>query len=484
MIAMFPTIYQDELLYSVFARYYEKSGYMTCRSVVEDLYRRNTITFDAEYMNPLSDEVCKLLIKQGSMDEVIMKHTMFPYYTRFYPKEKRDKIYQMLVNETKKCSDSLKHVNGTNRFMRFCPVCAREDREKYGETYWHRTHQIPDIRICPIHKYALSYSSLQMEGSMVPELATAENLVNTDAEGNEVNNDYEISLSKYLYDLLQMDTDMKSDILVGDFLNSRLDGTCYKSTRGQQRNIALFTSDFNKFYKNIDPKIQRDIPQIQKIFTNKRYSTFEICLIANFLKITARELVNMVMPQKSQQQLFDEQVFQLHNKGLNYVEIAKQLNASYDVVKLIGREKYKTANKRKGHNRGGVKKKDWDKVDEEMLSVIKDVIQELQEQEGRPVKLSVNMIEKRLNLPSRYITHLPKCQREIQKHLESQESYWAREAIWAVQDILSKGEKLQWVTIRRMTNMRKEDLQSCKEEVKKKANQYTYDLLMALAFDK
>lgn len=483
MIAVFPTIYQDELLYSVFARYYEKSGYMTCRSVVEDLYRRNTITFDAEYINPLSNEVCKLLIKQGSMDEVIMKHTMFPYYTRFYPKEKRDRIYQMLVSETKKCSDLLKHAYDTERFMRFCPVCAREDREKYGETYWHRTHQIPDIKICPIHKCVLFNSSLQMEGSMVSELATAENLVNDDVDVKKDFDD-EIRLSEYLYDLLQMDIDMKSDILVGDFLNSRLDGTCYKSPRGQQRNIALFTSDFNKFYKNTNPNIQRDIPQMQKIFTNKRYNTFEIYLIANFLKITVREIVAMVMPQKSQQQLFDEQVFQLHNKGLNYVEIAKQLNASYDVVKLIGRKKYKTANKRKGHNRGGVKKKDWDKIDKEMLPVIKDVIHNLQEQVGRPVKLSVNMIEKQLNLPSRYITHLPQCEREIQKHLESQESYWAREAIWAVQDILSKGEKLQWVTIRRMTNMRKEDLQGCMEEVRKKTNQYTYDLLMALAFDK
>ena len=483
MIAVFPTIYQDELLYSVFARYYEKSGYMTCRSVVEDLYRRNTITFDAEYINPLSNEVCKLLIKQGSMDEVIMKHTMFPYYTRFYPKEKRDRIYQMLVSETKKCSDLLKHAYDTERFMRFCPVCAREDREKYGETYWHRTHQIPDIKICPIHKCVLFNSSLQMEGSMVSELATAENLVNDDVDVKKDFDD-EIRLSEYLYDLLQMDIDMKSDILVGDFLNSRLDGTCYKSPRGQQRNIALFTSDFNKFYKNTNPNIQRDIPQMQKIFTNKRYNTFEIYLIANFLKITVREIVAMVMPQKSQQQLFDEQVFQLHNKGLNYVEIAKQLNASYDVVKLIGRKKYKTANKRKGHNRGGVKKKDWDKIDKEMLPVIKDVIHNLQEQVGRPVKLSVNMIEMQLNLPSRYITHLPQCEREIQKHLESQESYWAREAIWAVQDILSKGEKLQWVTIRRMTNMRKEDLQGCMEEVRKKTNQYTYDLLMALAFDK
>ena len=192
----------------------------------------------------------------------------------------------------------------------------------------------------------------------------------------------------------------------------------------------------------------------------------------------------MEMPQKSQQQLFDEQVFQLHNQGLNYAKIAKQLNASYDVVKLIGRKKYKAKNKRKGHNRGGVKKKDWNKVDEEMISLITGAIQDIQGKEGRPVKLSVNMIEKQLNLPSRYITHLPKCQKEIQKHLESQESYWAREVIWAVQEILSKGEKLQWVTIRRMTNMKRTALQSCMGEVKKKTNQYTYDLLMALAFDK
>ena len=95
---------------------------------------------------------------------------------------------------------------------------------------------------------------------------------------------------------------------------------------------------------------------------------------------------------------------------------------------------------------------------------------------------SVNLVEKKLSLPSKYISHIPKCQKEIQRHLESQEAYWAREAIWAVKQILKNKEMLQWVTVRRMTNMKRTDLQSCLKEVKKMTNQNMYELIEALAF--
>ncbi|MBR1752184.1 MAG: TniQ family protein [Ruminococcus sp.] len=42
-----------------------------------------------------------------------------------------------------------------DRRLRYCPVCAADDREKYGETYWHRVHQIPEISVCAKHRCRL-----------------------------------------------------------------------------------------------------------------------------------------------------------------------------------------------------------------------------------------------------------------------------------------------------------------------------------------
>jgi len=35
--------------------------------------------------------------------------------------------------------------------MRVCPLCVKEDRERYGETYWHLSHQLQGIDVCHKH---------------------------------------------------------------------------------------------------------------------------------------------------------------------------------------------------------------------------------------------------------------------------------------------------------------------------------------------
>ena len=35
--------------------------------------------------------------------------------------------------------------------LRYCPDCAREDMERYGETYWHRMSQLPGVEYCLKH---------------------------------------------------------------------------------------------------------------------------------------------------------------------------------------------------------------------------------------------------------------------------------------------------------------------------------------------
>src|SRR5207248_8301428 len=33
----------------------------------------------------------------------------------------------------------------------FCPKCVAEDRQNFGECYWHRVHQVPGVLVCPAH---------------------------------------------------------------------------------------------------------------------------------------------------------------------------------------------------------------------------------------------------------------------------------------------------------------------------------------------
>src|SRR5258707_529671 len=45
-------------------------------------------------------------------------------------------------------------------FLRRCPDCVKSDRQQYGEAYWHRLHQVPGVRICPIHDCVLEDSAV------------------------------------------------------------------------------------------------------------------------------------------------------------------------------------------------------------------------------------------------------------------------------------------------------------------------------------
>lgn len=83
MITYFPKIYEDELLYSVFARYGMQSGSLTYRSMAEELLTEPRASLSIEFINQLQPEVIKLLCRNLSFEEIILKHTMASYYARF-----------------------------------------------------------------------------------------------------------------------------------------------------------------------------------------------------------------------------------------------------------------------------------------------------------------------------------------------------------------------------------------------------------------
>ena len=130
----------------------------------------------------------------------------------------------------------------------------------------------------------------------------------------------------------------------------------------------------------------------------------------------------------------------------------------------MGEKKYKAYRKEpKKSLKCGAKGYNWQQIDRDTLPLVKDAIRQLQGDEiSRPKKVTVFAVEKILNLPSKRISlYLPICKAEIEKHEESQEQYWAREVVWAVNKIIRERDILNWKHIRNLTNMRKCDLDVC-----------------------
>lgn len=467
MIAYFPTAYPDELLYSQLARYYTKSGYMAYTFAAEDLFVSKTVRPDMDFINSYTPDLFQAITRKMPMEMVIEKHTMFPYYGRFLPLERRKKAFQALVSMSGNYRNLLAIPNSKNgkvRCLRYCPLCVAHDREQYGEAYWHRVHQMIGIHVCPVHQCYLIESNVIISGKATPSLKTAEEMIPQAELCLFANNEIECRVASYMGEFFQTNIDLESEVTIGEYLHFRMENTPYRSVRGEQRNIALFHKDFIELYKELPDNWFTELWQIQKVLTNDRVNFYEICLIAMFLNITPDELVHIELPEKTQQQLFDEEVYRLHEQGLKYPAIAKSLNAPYATVKAIGERRYGTYHKTpKTPLKSGAKPQCWQQIDEETLPLVKDAIRQLQgDGTTRPKKITTSAVEKILHLSSKKISlHLPKCLAEIQRYAESQEQYWAREVAWAARQVEETGAALIWRKVRDLTNIRRRDFDKC-----------------------
>lgn len=481
MIGFFPQIYQDELVYSWLARYYVRSGYSAYIDAIRDLFEK-VVRPDVELFNRFNEEALSVITSQVSMCDLIMKHTMYPYYARFLPMERRQKAYDAMANMEPTGHNLLPFPQNRgeireDRRVRYCPLCVRQDRKKYGETYIHRMHQMVGINICPVHHCMLKNSEILIAGKVSPKLHVIDHMVE-DEPVEMCDDEKQISLAKYVFRVFDADIEMDNPVQVGDFIHSKMANTKYRSRRGQQRNIAVLMQDYCDFYGEINYGIIYDW-QMQKLLNNKKFLPIEVCQVAMVLGIKPEELISMKLPRKSQEQEFDELVKKLHRQGISYPKIAEQLGASLNLVKPAGEGKFKK--KRRKVCKGGVQGNDWDAYDLEILPDVQRAAKEIYEgaDDGRPRRVNVAAVEKRLGLTEGRLRKLRRCIDAIQSYYETQEHYWAREVIWVANLVSQNKERLNWNVIRRKTNMKKRDLISCMKDLKRIDNE-VYKIINAI----
>lgn len=342
MIAFFPEPYPDELLYSVFARFYAQTGYMRYVFVAEDLYRNKQTKPNIEFLNALTDDAAAWLVSSCSMEEIVEKHTMYPYFARFLPKERRGMAFDALVNMDESYRNHLRLPKGVGckkRMLRYCPECARSDKLHYGETYWHRQHQLIGVDVCVEHGCYLLNSEVPIISIGSPALHTAEESVDDAVCSIGEPSELQLRLAAYMVEVFNADVDLESDIAIGQFLHSALEQTLYLSVRGKKRYMERLWTDFSAFYVELPDTPIKELWQLQKLFNGKRIGFWEVCMVAMFLGVSASDSVNAQLPSVDRTAEFDATVKRLRMEGMKYPQIAEAMGASYDYVKLIGNRK-------------------------------------------------------------------------------------------------------------------------------------------------
>lgn len=293
MIAYLPEIYQDELLYSWLSRTYVQSGYMSYLFFSQEIYARKAQKPNIEFINELKPEIVRWLTRNMEMGDLIKKHTMFPYYGRFMRPDRRNKMFDCLVNMDVSCNMNMglpRYKNRLDRYLRYCPLCAKEDREKYGETYWHRVHQISGISVCPEHKCLLQNSNVIMNRNNTTVLFPAEEAGINDNDVVISRSEFENTLSCYMAAVFQSDVNMCES--VGEFLKQKIQRSEYTLYKSGNCNMQKIHSDFLKWYKR-DQSCFEESWQIGKVLTDVRSNFDEVCILALFLNLSANELARM-----------------------------------------------------------------------------------------------------------------------------------------------------------------------------------------------
>lgn len=456
MIAFMPKIYDDELCYSWFGRYYCFSGYPAYVCALDDLFEKRNIHFSAEYINSRFNEKAKKIITDIiPMEKLMLEHTMFPI-VRFMDSVRLKESLDCMVRQEGKVCDLLPIPKSKYpRNLRYCPCCADEQRQKFGEAYWTRTANINSLDICARHKCKLKDTDIVLSGKQPPRLHIAE-MVIKDIESEFVEEGIELKFAQYLTDVFQAPINKENQINISDFLKSKFEGTKYLSLSGQQRNISLFYNDMMALFSEIQDKGIKDVVQIQKVLNGYRTSFYEVCQMAFFLNVQVEELVNPTLPKKSQQEFFNEKVEALKATGLSSKKIARMIGADPHTVRRVGMEKTKAE-----HDysvRKGIPKEDWNKMDEDTLPVVKKTCQKLYNGEyGEPKRVTIGTVQRLLNWPSNRLNYLPKCRNEVQKYEESQAEFWARKIVWQYRKVLSEGEEVTYRSLTRPLNLRREN---------------------------
>ena len=458
MIAYFPKLFEDELVYSLFARFYSDTGFLVYRDAAELLFQNPYYRPSIELINNLTVEATELLEKQMPLEQIIERHTMLPAYIRFMQKERRNAVYQSLVHQdgNKNIFPKIAKTN-EKRYLRYCPLCSEADRQKHGITYWHRAHQLVGVNICVKHHVYLQNSDVAISGSGSPDFFNAEQLVPEQEQVRRCYNHKELELAEYIIKVFDAPLDLKNEIRIGEFLSSRVPADKYYTDSGAQRDVQLLHNEYAGFYKDVLSENILNPVQLQKLLCGKRLSMYEICQFAFFLGISTEELTNI------ESEKIDSKRCQI------YEAVSRKLEIDMETVQRIDEAIAEQERLMQFRHAKSKRSEVWNVMDAELLPKVKEVCSTLYNGDGersRPAKVGAQTVQRMLGLPDKRLDKLPMSKAEINKWMETQAHYWARELVWAVKEIEDTGQPMNWKHVRVLTNLRKRNVEVALSELK------------------
>lgn len=437
----FPEIYPDELVYSWFCRYMVYSGCISSKAAIAQLLYSTKSNPGIESIGHLNKNAEEQIEQLYTLDTLIVGHTMFPQYARFLSLQKQKEALEKI----KKYDNPHKAVtilprSDKEKYLRYCPLCAKEDRAIYGETYWHRQHQIRNVDICPAHQCRLENSVVSAVTQRIFRFYPAEMEVK-DITPVFVADKDKIGFAKYAVDLFKTAI-VQEDVQIRAVIFDVMVGTKYM--RGQHRNMAQFADDLQAYFEKMGINTIVSMNQVQRVMLGESSEFSAICQIAYFLGIKLDDLLK---------------------SNITEEKVILEQKSHYVKNRVIG---------------------DWKKFDKENVvrfeKFCRGIYDGTAKEDGRPERVSERMIYRYLGVTYYGFKNMPECMNVYKKYVESYEESWARKVVWAYKKLKEGDENrnICWSDLRKLSGVKKKYSVDMCIYLKQYADKATYDSIMQL----
>lgn len=327
-------ILPNESFYSYLSRLYVHSGIANHIEFRKMVFKRSNEYLDYNFANVLSDEIMKEINEKIGFENIMLDHTLFKYYVRFLPKDKKLIAWSKAL-ENCNCLDdylNLPKYRGNNN-LRYCSECVKEDRLKFGESYFHIEHNIQNINYCSKHCCKLKNTNIEItkskERNLIPLELVVEDLSTEYIDKDDIN----IKVVKYNVDCLNEDIDFDNDKDLSEYLSLNLEDK-YISLRGERRYCSLILKDLKEQFNKLEVnKITKD--RIGWIFRGSYYATYDVLLLSLFENIDIKDLCRFEGRRRISTKEFDDKVRKLYNEGRSYNSLGKEFGVNKEVIRKI-----------------------------------------------------------------------------------------------------------------------------------------------------
>ena len=337
MIKKLPAIYPKETAYSWLARAYAQSGIVFHKCFASEVFGSRNEMLDFNFINVFNNEFKKIVEGSIGFKELLLNHTLFKYYARYLEADKRIEAYKIGTENKGLLTKKLFFpVNRRNYFLRYCPECVEEDREQYGECYFHIEHQIYEVRVCPIHGSTLINTTIQNSKCKDSTFITLEQLNPSTAEMGAAQTKTNINwaVAKYIYDVFSENLALKNDVMISDYLSAKLGKAYFVDVACTKKNITRLTTDMNGFFQGLEVGAMKEY-KVCDIYRGVNTNPYDYYLAGIFQGITPKELANPKLSKSEIRKPIIRRVIELWKAGSGISDISVKVSRTEAQVRGI-----------------------------------------------------------------------------------------------------------------------------------------------------